>query len=35
MTTAASELTEESTSKYVQAGSFKLHYNEAGSGPAT
>src|SRR5690606_28967041 len=29
-----SQLTEESTSKYVQAGDIKLHYNEAGTGPA-
>ncbi|MGE0060029.1 MAG: alpha/beta fold hydrolase [Dehalococcoidia bacterium] len=32
--TTGTELTEESTSRFVQAGSFKLHYNEAGSGPA-
>src|ERR1051325_8799505 len=30
--TPTAELTEESTSKYAQAGSIKLHYNEAGSG---
>src|SRR5258708_36452069 len=27
-------LTEEATSKFVQAGPFKLHYHEAGRGPA-
>lgn len=32
--TTTTGLTEESTSRFVQAGSFKLHYNEAGSGPA-
>ena len=31
---AMQSLTEESTSQYVQAGGIKLHYNEAGSGPA-
>jgi 2-hydroxy-6-oxonona-2,4-dienedioate hydrolase len=29
----ATTLTEESTSKYVQAGDIRLHYNEAGEGP--
>jgi 2-hydroxy-6-oxonona-2,4-dienedioate hydrolase len=28
----ATQLTEESTSKYVQAGDIRLHYNEAGAG---
>jgi len=31
--TTATNLTEESTSRYVQAGNTRLHYNEAGSGP--
>ncbi len=31
---ATQTLTEESTSKYVQAGDIRLHYNEAGSGEA-
>jgi len=31
---ATETLTEESTSKYVQAGEVRLHYNEAGSGHA-
>ncbi len=30
--TAVAHLTEESTSKYAQAGSMRLHYNEAGAG---
>ena len=29
---ATQTLTEESTSNYVQAGSIRLHYNEAGAG---
>lgn len=28
-----SQLTDESTSRFVQAGSFRMHYNEAGQGP--
>ena len=32
--TPTAQLTEESTSKFAQAGAIKLHYNEAGSGPA-
>src|SRR5262245_12641544 len=31
---ATAALTEESTSKYAQVGDFRLHYNEAGTGPA-
>ena len=31
---ATATLTEESTSKYAQIGDFRLHYNEAGTGPA-
>jgi len=27
-------LTEESTSRYTQAGPYRVHYNEAGEGPA-
>ena len=29
------QLTEEATSHYIQAGGIKLHYNEAGSGGST
>lgn len=32
MTNSASTLTEAGTSKYVQAGSIRVHYNEAGTG---
>src|SRR4051794_19262150 len=31
---ATSELTAESTSRFAQAGEFRVHYNEAGTGPA-
>ena len=31
---ATQTLTEESTSRYVQAGDFRIHYNEAGTGDA-
>jgi 2,6-dioxo-6-phenylhexa-3-enoate hydrolase len=31
---ATASLTEQSTSKYAQVGDFRLHYNEAGTGPA-
>lgn len=31
---ATAPLTEESTSKYAQVGDIRLHYNEAGTGPA-
>jgi len=31
---ATAPLTDESTSKYAQVGDFRLHYNEAGTGPA-
>ena len=29
----SAQLTEEATSRYVQAGDIRLHYNEAGAGP--
>lgn len=33
MATTATQLTEAGTSRFVQAGGVKLHYNEAGTGP--
>ena len=32
-TISSEALTEESTSRYVQAGDLRMHYNEAGDGP--
>src|SRR5688572_12880369 len=32
--TVATQLTEGGTSRFAQAGAFRLHYHEAGSGPA-